>query len=145
MFLVDFFDPRYGDIIFYLQAQTFLLDTSESDQQWIWYQACQYIIISDTLYRPGIYSIFQHCLTHEEVHKILNNFHDGACGGHISVMWPPKIFYVLVISRPPCFMIILWKSRNVMHVIFIIRKPMLHLLLLGPCNFSDWQDQIQQG
>ena len=28
-------------------------------------------------------SIFHRCLTHEEVEVVLNDFHGGACGGHL--------------------------------------------------------------
>jgi hypothetical protein len=35
------------------------------------------------LYHQGVDQIFHHCLTHEEVEKVLNDFHSGACGGRL--------------------------------------------------------------
>ena len=42
-----------------------------------------YLIVDNTLYLCGIDSILQHCLTHEEAEVVLNDFHRGACGGHL--------------------------------------------------------------
>jgi len=41
-------------------------------------------MIGDTLYRHGADYVFRRCLTHEEVEKVLNECHFGACGGHMS-------------------------------------------------------------
>jgi len=43
-----------------------------------------YLIIGDTLYRRGIDSILRRYLTLEEFESILNDYHSGAYGGHIS-------------------------------------------------------------
>jgi hypothetical protein len=56
---------------------------SQDDQRCIRYQAKKYTIISDTLYHRVIDDILHHCLTHEEVKLVLNDFHKGACGGHL--------------------------------------------------------------
>ena len=40
--------------------------------------------MDNTLYRPGVDSILRPCLTHEEVEAVLNDYHEGACGGHLS-------------------------------------------------------------
>ena len=36
------------------------------------------------LYRRGVDYVFRRCLTHEEVERVLNDCHSGACGGHMS-------------------------------------------------------------
>ena len=41
-------------------------------------------IVDNTLYFCGVDSILRHCLTHEEVEVVLNDFHGGACGGNLS-------------------------------------------------------------
>jgi hypothetical protein len=84
LFLIISFDPWYRDIIIYLQTQTFRPDLSSTKHHHIRYQALQYIIIGDTLYRRGVDSIFRRCLTHEEAERALNDCHAGACGGHMS-------------------------------------------------------------
>jgi hypothetical protein len=83
LFLISFDDIWYGDIIIYLQTQTFQPDLSSTYRHRIRYQTRQYNILGDTLYRRGIDSIFRQCLTYDEAKKYLNNCHSGACGGHI--------------------------------------------------------------
>ena len=40
--------------------------------------------MDNTLYRHGVDSILRRCLTHDEAEVVLNDFHGGACGGHLS-------------------------------------------------------------
>jgi hypothetical protein len=58
LFLISFDNIWYGYIIIYLQTQTFQPNISSVDRHCIRYQAHQYIILGDTLYRRGIDSIF---------------------------------------------------------------------------------------
>jgi hypothetical protein len=58
LFLISTDDLWYGDIIIYLQTQTFWPTLSSTDRRRIRYQAHQYIILRDTLYHRGIDSIF---------------------------------------------------------------------------------------
>lgn len=129
LFLISSSDPWYGDILIYLQTQAFRPNTSHSQQQRIRYQAKNYLIIGDTLYRRGIDTILRRCLTHEEVKKALNECHSGACGGnlfgyatkqrilHASYFWP-TIFKDCIISIKIC-----------MHVKYLIGKLDYHLHL----------------
>jgi hypothetical protein len=84
LFLISTDDLWYGDIIIYLQTQTFRPTFSNTERRRIRYQARQYIIFGDTLYRQGIDSVFRRCLTFDEAEKALNDCHSGACGGHMS-------------------------------------------------------------
>jgi hypothetical protein len=43
-----------------------------------------YLLIGDILYRRGVDTILHRCLTIDEVDRVLNDCHSGACGGHIS-------------------------------------------------------------
>ena len=83
LFLISMLDPWYGDIIIYLQTKTFHPDISRSDRQRIWYQSQQYNIVGDTIYCCGANSIFWQGITHEEAENVLNDYHSGACGGHM--------------------------------------------------------------
>jgi hypothetical protein len=58
LFLISTDDLWYGDIIIYLQTQTFQPILSSTDRRRIRYQARQYIILGDTLYRRGIDFVF---------------------------------------------------------------------------------------
>jgi hypothetical protein len=58
IFLISSDDLWYGDIIIYLQNQTFHPNLSSTDQRRVRYQDRQYIILGDTLYRRGIDSVF---------------------------------------------------------------------------------------
>jgi hypothetical protein len=59
LFMISSDDIWYGYIIIYLQTQTFWPDLSSTDRRRIKYQAYQYNILGDTLYRRGIHSMFQ--------------------------------------------------------------------------------------
>ena len=83
LFLISTLYPWYGDIIIYLQTQTFRPDLSLSYRQRIRYQSQQYNIIGDTLYRRGADYVFRRCITHEEAERVFNDCHSGACGGHM--------------------------------------------------------------
>ena len=39
--------------------------------------------MDDTSKCRGVDSILRCCLTHDEVEVLLNDFHGGACGGHL--------------------------------------------------------------
>jgi hypothetical protein len=84
LFLISTDDIWYGDIIIYLQTRTFRPNLSSNERRCVRYQARHYIILSDTLYRRGIESIFRHCLNFDEAEKALNDCHSEACGGHMS-------------------------------------------------------------
>jgi hypothetical protein len=58
LFLISYDDIWYRYIIIYLHNQTFSPDLSSTDRRRIRYQAHQYIILGDTLYRLGVDSIF---------------------------------------------------------------------------------------
>jgi hypothetical protein len=83
LFLINYDDIWYRDIMIYLQTQTFQPDLSSIDRRCILYQASQYIILDDTLYHRGVDTILRHCLVFDEVEKSLNDFHSGECGGHM--------------------------------------------------------------
>ena len=40
--------------------------------------------MDNTLYHYGVDSILRLCLTHDEAKVVLNDFHRGMCGGHLS-------------------------------------------------------------
>jgi hypothetical protein len=63
---VDSFAEWYGDIVLYLQTLKFPQHLLRDDQRRVRYQANNYTIVGDTLYRQGIDNILHHFLTHEE-------------------------------------------------------------------------------
>lgn len=83
LFLISSLDPWYGDIIVYLQNSKFPSIFSKNDHRKLCHLAKNYVIIGDTLYRRGVDSILWHYLTLEEVDSMLNDYHSGACGGHL--------------------------------------------------------------
>lgn len=84
LFLISTLDLYHGDIVIYLQTKSFRPELSKTNHQGIWYQSQWYNIIGDTLYHHGANSLFRHCLTFQEAGKNLNDYHFGACGGHMS-------------------------------------------------------------
>ena len=83
LFLIATTNPWYGTIIIYLQTQRINAQFSSIERCHIRYQSRRYLIIEDTLYCIGIDLILRRCLVHEEVEQLLNDFHAGACGGHL--------------------------------------------------------------
>jgi hypothetical protein len=86
LFLISTFDPWYGDILLYLQTQHFHPNISHEERRCIRHHSRRYIILGDTLYHHGIETILRRCLIHEEAEHILNDFHLGTCGSHLSGM-----------------------------------------------------------
>ena len=84
LFLISTTDPWYGTLIIYLQTQRIDAQFSSIEQRCIRYQEQRYLIIGDTLHRRGIDLILRCFLVHEKAKKVLNDFHAGACGGHLS-------------------------------------------------------------
>ena len=84
LFLISTIDPWYGDIIVYLQTQSFRPELSRSQRRKIHFQSQQYHIVGDTLYRRGADSVFRRFLTHDEAEKVLNHCHSGEFDGHMS-------------------------------------------------------------
>ena len=83
-FLISTLDPWYGDIIVYLQTLKVPTHLSWDEQQQLRHVSKKYLIVDNTLYRCGVDSILCCCLNHEEAKLVLNDFHGGACGGHLS-------------------------------------------------------------
>jgi hypothetical protein len=84
MFFITSSDPWYEDILIYLQTLKCPTSTSHDERRRICHQAKNYLILNDTLYQRGVDCILRRCLTHEEAVIVLNDFHTGACGGHLS-------------------------------------------------------------
>jgi hypothetical protein len=57
---------------------------SRDDLRCICYQAKNYLIVGDTLYHQGVDNILNHSLNHEDSESIINDFHIGSFGGHLS-------------------------------------------------------------
>ena len=77
-------DPWYRDIIVYLQTLKVPTHLSQDERRRLRHVAKNYLIVDNTLYCSGVDSILRRCLTHDEAEVVLNDFHEGACGGHLS-------------------------------------------------------------
>ena len=84
IFLISTLDPWYGDIIIYSQTLKVPTHVSWDERRRLRHVAKNYLIVEDNLYQHGVDSILHHCLTHDEAEVVLNDFHGGACGGHLS-------------------------------------------------------------
>ena len=72
------------DIIIYLQTLKTPTHLSQDERRRLRHISKNYLIVDNTLYYHGVDSILRCCLTHEEAEVVLNDFHGGACGGHLS-------------------------------------------------------------
>jgi hypothetical protein len=83
LFYIASDDPWYGDLLVYLRTKKFGNHLSRYDRRCIHHQAPHYLLIGDILYRWGVDTILHCCLTIDEVDRVLNDCHSGACGGHL--------------------------------------------------------------
>jgi hypothetical protein len=142
LFLISIDDIWYGDIIIYLQTQTFWPTFSNTKRRRIRYQARQYIILGDTLYHRGIDSVFRRCLTFDEAEKALNDCHSGTCGGHMygyataqkilraGYFWP-SLFNDCIIIVQKCHACQTYKNKIRSHP-----APLHPVVSVGP--FAKW-------
>jgi hypothetical protein len=86
LFYITSNDPWYDDLLVYLQTQNFDNHLSRDDRRRIHHQAPRYLLIGDILYRRGVDPILCRCLTIDEADRVLNDCHNGVCGGHLSRM-----------------------------------------------------------
>ena len=68
----------------YLQTSKFPSTFLKDERRKLHHLAKNYLIIVDALYRRGVDSILRRCLNLEEAEAVLNDCHNGACGGHLS-------------------------------------------------------------
>jgi hypothetical protein len=80
LFLIDSFDPWYGDILVYLQTEISIHIFPVMNVDMHEHQAKHYLIVDNTMYRWGVDLILHQCLIHEEDEHVLNDCHAGACG-----------------------------------------------------------------
>jgi hypothetical protein len=139
LFLISTDDIWYGDIIIYLQTQTFQPVLSSVERRRLRYQARQY---GDTLYHRGIDSVFRRCLNFDEDEKDLNDCHSRACGGHMygyataqkilraGYFWP-SLFNDCITAVQKCHA---YQTYN--HKIQSHPSPLHLVVLVGP--FEKW-------
>jgi hypothetical protein len=84
LFYISSDDPWYDDLLVYLRTQKLGNHLSRDDRRRIHHQAPRYLLIGDILYQWGVDSILRHCLTIDEVDRVLNDCHNDAYGGHLS-------------------------------------------------------------
>jgi hypothetical protein len=100
------------------------------------------------LYRPGIETILRHSLNHDEAEHVLNDFHLGACGGHLSGMatahkilrvayfWPSIFKYCIeVFKQFPPYQV--FHKKACTHL-----APLHHVVSINP--FEKWGIDVMQ-
>ena len=83
----------------YLQTLNFSSSASHDEHWRICHQVQNYLIIDDTLYFRGVDYFLHHCLTHVEVELVLNEFHSGACGVHLSRLETTQNILGVILAR----------------------------------------------
>jgi hypothetical protein len=84
LFYITSNDPWYRDLLVYLRTQKFGNHLSRDDRRRIRHQAPRYLLIGEILYQRSVDTLLCRCLTIDEVGRVLNDCHNGACGGHLS-------------------------------------------------------------
>jgi hypothetical protein len=142
MFLIESSNPWYGDILIYLHTLKCPTSASHDEHRRIRHQAKNYLILNDMLYRRGVDCILRRCLTHEEAVIVLNDFHTGACGGHLSRLakaqnilragyfWP-TLMKDCIESVKKCHLCQVFSRKMTAHP-----APMFPVIIVGP--FTKW-------
>lgn len=94
LFSITSDDPWYGNILTYFQIHKFAPHLNLDDRRYIPHQYPRYLLIGDDLYCRSVKIVLHHCLTHDEVDKVLNVCHGGACGSHLRMATTQKIMHI---------------------------------------------------
>jgi hypothetical protein len=95
LFLISSDDPWYSGVLTYLHTQSFGPHISQDDHWHIHHQSPQFLLIRDVLYWQGLDIFLCQCLTLEEPKWVLNDFHGGSCGEHLSrISTAPKVIHI---------------------------------------------------
>jgi hypothetical protein len=128
LLLITMYDPWYGYILLYLQNQCFWLGISRDKSHRIRHHSKYYLIMGDTLYRCCIDTILWWCLNHEEVERVLNEYHLGSCGGHLSWITTTQKILCTWCFWPSIFKHFIEAIKNSYHVKYSRRKHISTLL-----------------
>ncbi|KAH9292729.1 hypothetical protein KI387_042086, partial [Taxus chinensis] len=77
-------DEWYSDITFFLTYGECPAHLTSKEKRTVKLRAARYVIWDDGLYKRGIDGIFLRCVDKPQQVKLLEIFHDSACGGHFS-------------------------------------------------------------
>jgi hypothetical protein len=142
MFFITSSNPWYGDILIYLQNLKCPTSASRDEHHRIHHQGTNYLILDDTLYRRGVDFILQRCVTNKEAVIMLNDFHTGACGGHLfglattqNILWEGYFWLTLIKycieSVKKCHSCHIFSRKMRAHP-----SPMFPVITVGP--FTKW-------
>ena len=135
-------DPWYGDIIIYLKILKVPTHLSRDKQRQLHHISKNYLIVDNTLYRRGVDSILHCCLTLDGAKVVLNDFHRGACGVHLSGLsttqkilrvgyfWP-SIFKDCVNAVKKCHSLHVFANNMRSHL-----APLHMIIIVSP--FTKW-------
>ncbi|XP_017973143.1 PREDICTED: uncharacterized protein LOC108661378 [Theobroma cacao] len=76
--------PWYHDIVHYLKFQQYPEQSSENDKKTIRRLAMNFFLDGDILYKRSRDQVFFRCMDSAEARRIVEEVHEGICGGHVS-------------------------------------------------------------
>jgi hypothetical protein len=72
----------YRDIIFYLRSGQFPFTMNPKERRTLKMKSSQYVMIVDILFRRNYNGILLICVDEIKVQELIEEFHEGICGGH---------------------------------------------------------------
>jgi hypothetical protein len=82
LFAISTFTPRYANDANYLVTRKMPQKLSPREKQKVIQLSANYMWHDDCLYKTGPDLVIRRCVREDEIHDILQAFHDGPCGGH---------------------------------------------------------------
>jgi hypothetical protein len=84
LFSISTFTPWYADVANYLVTGKMPQKLSPREKQKVIQLSANYMWHDDCLYKTGPDLVIRRCVREDEIHDILQAFHDGPCGGHFA-------------------------------------------------------------
>jgi hypothetical protein len=74
----------YKDIIFYLKSGQFPIGMSSKERRALKMKENQYVLVVEVLFQRNFDGMLLRCIDSTKSQKVLEEFHEGVCGGHFS-------------------------------------------------------------
>ena len=77
-------DLRFSYISYFLTNGESFESMTSKEKRILRLKAAKYVILNDVLYKRGLDGMFLRCMDLDQHKKLLQTFHNEACGGHYS-------------------------------------------------------------
>ena len=134
--------PWYQSIKNFIETGEFPPEMPKREQRAIQRMSTRYFIIANILYRRGFSSEYAKCLDKEEAMEIIQEAHEGICGGHVGYQTLVKQIvragYYWNTMQQDCQRFVRKCVKCQMHAPFIHARATYLQSVVSPWPFSMW-------